>query len=684
MRRARLSRNAFAWLALCVACLAFVFKVKLHSDLLFFDDLTVDIFSFSGSILDWKFPPAPAFFPDILLYWVAYFLFDGVVSRVVFVCAAQAFLVAWASIYLATVVRPLLTDFAKSLIVLLVAAVILVSLRSNMWLFFNSTNNHFASLLCALAGFAWLLQFVRSGRYSYLIGVALACFSGALSTPVFILTFSSPIVVLALSWMGVRGVCGTKQALPVILAVFVGHAAAAGVGSAVVRYSAFAERVPLSLASMANAIQMLRAAFVLVFSRDNLYTLGLSVFFVAVFVFLAVRVYGWTRIRVLRSNRNGVILRFSYPVEQQFFVFLLLYCIVASLIVVTGSLLSGAFADPYGFRYFSLPVGVGVLLWVLGLDFNGVLEKRVFRVFVALTVALCATAGAKDAFVLFDEYGKSGVEKVLVSGAPYLEAESACLKKIEEDGFVFGSGIGDFWNARGLRYRMGSKSYILPVTKDGRVFFHMMGLGPLETPARYGVERYNFAVLNKSETHSQFDLTPETLGMSLPRPDAVESCKGSDREIWIYSSDSLDHFVQQKIGQFLFALGRPRAAYMSDVSQLPGNVGRPEERVRVAEQGRDSEGFLSYGPYIDLPKGRYTVQVDYASTAGGSRWDFGIFGNPGSPPVSLGGGEIGVSSKGQIEYTFETDRDLQRVEVRTWFGGTGRLMIRSVQIRREP
>lgn len=110
--------------------------------------------------------------------------------------------------------------------------------------------------------------------------------------------------------------------------------------------------------------------------------------------------------------------------------------------------------------------------------------------------------------------------------------------------------------------------------------------------------------------------------------------------------------------------------------QARGECARRRARAWIQKE------FLSYGPYIDLPKGRYTVQVDYASTAGGNRWDLGVLGVQIRHRFRLGG-EVEVSSKGRIEYAFEINRDLQLFEVRTWFGGAGSLMIRSLQIRRE-
>lgn len=119
-------------------------------------------------------------------------------------------------------------------------------------------------------------------------------------------------VLLALLWLGSPRCWRFKQASapsPELCLTADDLCAAVGVGSVLVRYSAFAERVPFSLKAMVNAIQMVWAASTIsIFAGQSIYIHSFG--FVAVFVFLVVRVFGWMRIRTLRSSSNGVILRF--------------------------------------------------------------------------------------------------------------------------------------------------------------------------------------------------------------------------------------------------------------------------------------------------------------------------------------------------------------------------------------
>jgi hypothetical protein len=674
----------YAWIVLISVVSAFVFKVTLHSDLLFFDALTEDIFHYGGSFVDWKFPAAPAIFPDVLLYWASYFLFDSAVFRVAFVCIMQAVMLASACVYLGSVIRPMLSDSAKSLIVLSVAIVTLVSLKSNMWLFFNSTNNHIASLLCSLIGLAMLIQFARHKKYYYLIGVAVVTFLASVSTSLIALTFTIPIIVLAVIWALFFGLIGLKQVWPPVLAVLLGSSASAVVSAIFSPLSAAAtkERLSLSVDRIAHAISMFREAFKLSFSPDNLYTLFLSIFFIVVFIWVLVAALAQVKIQKFDKS-NSISVGFKNFNENRWIIGLSFYWCVASIVTVLGSLVTAGFADPWGFRYFSLPICIGVLIWILLLDTKGVLGRSYFKATISFIAVLCILVTGQT-WLSFIKTNHVERQDALFYGRSIYTAEVACLKEIEDSGFLFESGLGDYWSARGLRYRFNNEKFILPITNDGSVFFHMMGLGPLETPIKYGAGRYNFAILNKSNTQTQFNLTPETVGKLLPAPSAIHSCKNSTYEVWTYSDETLDRFVKKNINQLLIGLHRNGSFLEMDASTLPGVIGKIKDHARVANQGVDSTGFLTYGPYMRLPKGHYVLSIDYEASADGSKWDYGVFGIPNSPPISLGEGLLPRSASGQVEHSFILDKDIGHFEIRTWYGGFGRLVINKVQIRQAP
>ena len=114
-------------------------------------------------------------------------------------------------------------------------------------------------------------------------------------------------------------------------------------------------------------------------------------------------------------------------------------------------------------------------------------------------------------------------------------------------------------------------------------------------------------------------------------------------------------------------------------SELPGQTGRIQSGSRSASQGNDSPGFLTYGPYITLPAGRYKVSISYSATQGGNRWDAGKFNNP-EHEVKLGAGNF-PPGEGKVDFYIETKQALEGLEIRTWFDGQGTLTLNSIKIQ---
>jgi hypothetical protein len=68
-------------------------------------------------------------------------------------------------------------------------------------------------------------------------------------------------------------------------------------------------------------------------------------------------------------------------------------------------------------------------------------------------------------------------------------------------------------------------------------------------------------------------------------------------------------------------LRRPLVFFPKD---LPSLAGRLEGNTRMAVEGVDRPGFVSFGPYIELPEGLFRVSVRYSSNASAGR-DIGAF-----------------------------------------------------------
>lgn len=65
----------------------------------------------------------------------------------------------------------------------------------------------------------------------------------------------------------------------------------------------------------------------------------------------------------------------------------------------------------------------------------------------------------------------------------------------------------------------------------------------------------------------------------------------------------------------VFLLPSAPVKWFYPARSLPSQTGEIDGKKRVAVSGRDAPGFLSYGPYICLPAGRYVAEVRYSSRA---------------------------------------------------------------------
>ncbi|MDA8170380.1 MAG: glycosyltransferase 87 family protein [Nitrospiraceae bacterium] len=116
-------------------------------------------------------------------------------------------------------------------------------------------------------------------------------------------------------------------------------------------------------------------------------------------------------------------------------------------------------------------------------------------------------------------------------------------------------------------------------------------------------------------------------------------------------------------------------------SQLPGNTGKISGNVRIAEEGKDKGGALTYGPYVELAPGEYKVKLKYSATSGESGlWDM-IF--QGANSV-LKSGKLPASGKGVLSETIKiSGEDAGKpLEIRAWYTGKGSLEVGKIEIKK--
>jgi hypothetical protein len=518
-------KTLLVWLLLALSASLLRFQIVLQSDSLFLDDLFTDLLHHGGRWAEWKFASAPAFVPDMLLYWLAMPLFGDVSARIFFVSVAQVFLLAATLLWCARQIQPALSKSAQTSILLLLALFTAASGHSAMWLYFYSTNNHLAAVFFGLTGTGLMLNHLDRPRAASAALLVAGCTAALLSTQLFVLSFMLPaLMLLAAAWL----VLGPRHALRRPLQRLIGllllaQVLASALGKLLIRYPAREGRIHPSPDTAGAALRNFMNAVTTAFRPDNLLT-----FLCALLVLLAL---GFLALRLLRAvtlRQQGLTIATG---EWRFGAAAALLCAVLTINLL-GVILSGSFGDPFALRYLALPIALALLLAVIRLD---LLPGR--------ALATGAAQLALGLVVLI-----SAARLTLRPPPANIDASAlaaGCLAQLENAGFPLKAGIADYWNGRGVHYQLPHRNPILVTTNTLAPDFHVSTLGPVMRPQNYPEHVYNFAVLHGASEPANPLYTAAAMRQVLPAPARVASCGNGRLEIWLYQDTSLDRAVKQ-------------------------------------------------------------------------------------------------------------------------------------------
>jgi hypothetical protein len=525
------------------------FKVYLDSDSLFLEALSTDLFSRGGSWLDWRLTPAPAYVPDMLLYFAAYPLFPTAEGRIFFVSAGQVLVLALAALWLAKKIQPRLSGHAISTTLLMVALVTLVAAKSKMWLYFYTTNNHFASLLFPMISLGLILEFMKRPAIGLALGLIFVNFVGAVSTAIHLLSFTLPVYVmlclgLLASWNSVSGLRRYRSVLLWLFLILIGSQVCAVIFEKNLTYhSPLSGRAPGSVEAAAHSFELFLKASANAFSADNRFTRNFSLIVASAFLLLLYS--GSRRIRIY-AQENVVKLELSLAVlsgSSWRITFSGILLIMVGPVNIVGAVISGGFADLSGYRYFMFPVALALVLSIAVIDQWRGKPAMAFNAIYVLVFGWITFSSIQFIHKSFQL-------------TPKVNTVAKCLEDVERSGEgVLRAGIADYWNARAVTYEMNRHVPLLATTNNMEPFFWMSSLGPLVKPARYPEYHYNFAILRSADKPDQFNYSAEAMGNLLPKPSRIHACGDGQTQVWLYQGEELHTAVMAHAREFLSRLG---------------------------------------------------------------------------------------------------------------------------------
>jgi hypothetical protein len=523
------------WAALLVAATLLLYRIPLDSDRLYFDHLFADLRA-GGAWSDWRLALAPGYFPDLVFYGLAERWLPTPAWRLFAVTVTQVLACAGAALFILRQLLPGRVAGVATATLGVFGLTVLVGTRTDAWLFLNDNNAHVGATLCSLLCTGLLMRYLRRASTALLPTLALVVAAGWLSTQLFALTFIVPVLLLlscAARWMVWLRPQAVAAAVAIVAGALVGHVTQRWVTA----NGAIAHKLKYSFEALAHAVHTLGNT-VQGLLHQPLVGLVLTVMLLLGIGASAALVVGFSR------RRQWVSEPAAPEAADRLWTFgLALYALTSLAIVLTGSLLSGGFADDKSIRYLQLPlalVALGSMAMLAQarprlLAWGGVVACVMCLAWSAhLQPVLRSESGGAD----FMQMGRRGIGRV---GE---EKVAQCLDTAKQQGLVLEAGASQYWFARGVSYFAGGVP-MFSIFSDMHPFFWMSTMGPMRHPDHYRY-RFNFLIVQVGGELEPFHFTPEEVGAHAPKPDRIWRCTEAPVQLWWYADDRLDTLLRRQ------------------------------------------------------------------------------------------------------------------------------------------
>ncbi len=216
------------------------------------------------------------------------------------------------------------------------------------------------------------------------------------------------------------------------------------------------------------------------------------------------------------------------------------------------------------------------------------------------------------------------------------------------------NGYGSFWNATSVGLQS-KKIFVAGITAENKIIKPFLWL----TNENWYNRPAEFVVLNpKKERHG---ITEEAVSSFFGQP--KEKHQVGDYQVWIYNYD---------LSQKFLSYSYQGADLLHGISTAKIKNGK----VLVTEN--DGTGHVTYGPYVKLKPGKYSVSLSYRLSANGqAEWD--IVYDGGKKSLFRQTLPIGQT---KANYEFVLEKTVHDFEVRTFYKGRGNFTVKAVSINR--
>lgn len=559
MNRSKIAPTLFillGWLFLITISIPIYFSIKnAYGDLLFAEDLFVDIIRKGGSWFDWSFTPSPSFFPDLTLYYLSFLTLENVMDRIFAVSMMQIILIALTiQIYIRQLIDRKFYN-TSFITLILVSAISYLSYTTDIWMYFNANNNHIGSLILSLISLIFLLRTFKYSRKSDFILLfvfsTVAIVSGQVYLVSFYATALSTLSLFLVINIIARGSSVIRKTIILnILLLLLSFLLAKIISSIVNPYPQFWYNTHLDAAAITYSLRMFVLSIESISNSKNILLYFLSLIWV---IGLAATLITLLKSVIVYKNNDYNNLKFII-------IFSLSFTLILIPVNFLGAVLSGGIRMHGGLRYFMLPITMPILqLLIILLLFNyKIIENRHLSKTLAAISLIVLTL-----FIFnFSNYMERRREAYITSSASYWYDQAFRVRKVTIEDvknhnythdkiiadcldnnytkYNLKYGVGFFWDTVGPSLLSKNIKGIYQINPD---FFPRTVMNSVQrflgnNGAFHPI--YNFIVTGPELT---VEIARNTLGLE----DAFFVCPTTRNNIvLVYNDDGLDKLIKSK------------------------------------------------------------------------------------------------------------------------------------------
>lgn len=560
--------------------------LKVDSDTLYLPVLFKDVIDGSGHIEDWYLSPAPYFFPDFLLFWLAYSVTDNVIWQMIVFGSLQVCALWWVGGYCLRNLDVVRADLVSALSVLALISMSIYGINTYSLLFVSV--HHIGVLLIGILVLGLCLDIVKSShglnRLAKIGLVFILFILTNLSDRIFLAQFVGPIVADALL---IAILDKEKRAIWIVLA------GALLVGAVIGSWSyGWLVTHPTRYGININWRLVVRNWPSLLKSLQDFY-------------------FTYTILTVILLVSNLIILvNFGLClIKKHIGMAFVLGVVLLSFFMVCLGLLVSDIVD-FPIRYFIPSLFLPVFFIFSVISWTNLVQHD--RYYVAIAVCLLVSISS----VFYYRYNEI---------TPIYNTELECIDSaVAENKLHY--GIAQYWDAKFLQSMLKNPIALSQVNTNLGSFFWI-------TSEKFYQSSYDFAIISNN-AEPNYKIRADLIKHINGEPTKIVSC--GQRDILIYPSGKL--YVEK-----FSSAGK---SFVWRGCELPTQVGNYIEQCHV--QSQNKSGMLTFGPRERLHPGLYKATIHYRSSAAVTQkvsdWGVVLYRENKSPTILGQGALVGTDN----------------------------------------